>query len=116
MKTLLKNIKISNQLNNFKIFYKIRLSSFSISFNKNPIECYYKTLNSSPSAVIDDIKQEYYKLAKKYHPDNNNSNSNENQAVNNINIINLRINLKLSQKLMRSYQIPRSAQSTINWF
>lgn len=61
----------------------------SLSFNKNPSECYYKVLNSSPSSHIDDIKKEYYKLAKKFHPDNINSNSKENQSVNNILFINI---------------------------
>ena len=36
----------------------------SLSFNKNPSECYYKVLNSSPSSHIDDIKKEY-ELKKK---------------------------------------------------
>ena len=51
------------------------------NLNKNPSECYYKTLNCSPSSNPEDIKKEYYRLAKKYHPDNINSNSKENQNV-----------------------------------
>jgi len=61
--------------------YKINKLLFSSNFNKNPTECYYKTLNSSPSSHIEDIKKEYYKLAKKFHPDNVNSDSKENQSV-----------------------------------
>jgi len=82
MKTIIMNLKIVNQSPLFRNFHKISLNSFSNSFNNNPAECYYKTLNNSPSSSIDEIKKEYYKLAKKFHPDNNNSNSKENQAVN----------------------------------
>lgn len=84
MKTFLKNINFTYQSNLFKSFYTIKLSPFSTSFNKNPVECYYKTLNSSPSSSVEEVKKEYYKLAKKFHPDNNNSNSKENQSVNKI--------------------------------
>ena len=42
--------------------------------------CYYKLLNLTPNANIDEIKKEYYKLAKKYHPDNK-ENSSANQTV-----------------------------------
>jgi DnaJ-domain-containing protein 1 len=42
--------------------------------------CYYKLLNLTPNANMDEIKKEYYKLAKKYHPDNK-ENSNANQTV-----------------------------------
>jgi curved DNA-binding protein CbpA len=57
------------------------LFSNNHNFNKSPEECYYKTLNSSPNSSLEEIKKEYYKLAKKFHPDNNNSNSKENQGV-----------------------------------
>lgn len=80
MKKLLKNLNFVNNSNSF-IIYKTTLHRFSVTFNKNPAECYYKTLNSSPSSNIEDIKKEYYKLAKKYHPDNYHSNSKENQSV-----------------------------------
>jgi len=33
--------------------------------------------NITPSATHEDIKKEYYKLAKKYHPDNKESNLNQ---------------------------------------
>ena len=82
MKTIMRNLKVVNQSLLFRNFQKISQNSFSYSFNKNPAECYYKTLNNSPSSSIDEIKKEYYKLAKKFHPDNNKSNSKENQAVN----------------------------------
>jgi hypothetical protein len=42
--------------------------------------CYYKLLNITPNASFDEIKKEYYKLAKKYHPDNK-DNSSANQIV-----------------------------------
>ena len=84
MKTIFKNINFNYQSNIFGTFHKITFYSFSNSFNKNPSECYYKTLNSSPISSVEEIKIEYYKLAKKFHPDKNNFNSKENQAVNNI--------------------------------
>lgn len=42
--------------------------------------CYYKILNLTPNSSYDEIKKEYYKLAKKYHPDNKEG-SNINQTV-----------------------------------
>ena len=81
MKTFFKNISNLNKIrlcNQFQ--YKFSFS-FSNIFNKSPSECYYKTLKSSPSSNIEDIKKEYYKLANKFHPDNKNSESKENQSV-----------------------------------
>ena len=87
MKTNIYKIYSKNyQLTNYKRFY------FSLNFNNNPNECYYKTLNCSPSSNYEDIKKEYYKLAKKYHPDNQNSQSKDNQNV--YLILNDRIDLK----------------------
>lgn len=43
--------------------------------------CYYKTLNLNSNATLDEIKKEYYRLAKIYHPDNVNENSSLNQTV-----------------------------------
>ena len=80
MKTIFKRI-FQNNNQYFKIVNNQRFS-FSSNFNKSPSECYYKTLNCSPSSNPDDIKKEYYRLAKKYHPDNINTNSKENQNVN----------------------------------
>eukprot|EP00493_Phyllostaurus_siculus_P026243 UN26588 len=34
-----------------------------------PKVCFYKMLNVSASADLEEIKNQYYKLAKKYHPD-----------------------------------------------
>jgi DnaJ-class molecular chaperone len=76
MKTFLKKIFPNKEI---KYLYKFQNKAFS--FNKSPHECYYKTLNCSPNSNYEDIKKEYYKLAKKYHPDNINSNSKENQNV-----------------------------------
>jgi curved DNA-binding protein CbpA len=53
-----------------------------IKFNPSKDTCYYKTLNVPSTATLEDIKKEYYKLAKKYHPDNINEKSKENQTVN----------------------------------
>lgn len=83
MRTILKNIKFVNESNILNSIHKTAKYSFSINFNKRPDECYYKTLNSSPTSTVEEIKKEYYKLAKKFHPDNNNANSKENQSVKN---------------------------------
>ena len=34
-----------------------------------PKTCYYKVLNISTDATLDEIKQSYRELAKKFHPD-----------------------------------------------
>lgn len=57
-----KNILLLNYNNNCYSF---------VTDNKNTFECYYKILNLNVSATQDEIKYEYLKLAKKYHPDNN---------------------------------------------
>ncbi len=80
MKTFLKTFALNTRIEKIKYFQKFNSFKFS-NFNKNPSECYYKVLNSSPSSDIDSIKKEYYKLAKKYHPDNKNSDSKDNQTV-----------------------------------
>ena len=36
---------------------------------KKPLQCYYKTLNVSTKATQKEIKESYYSLAKKLHPD-----------------------------------------------
>ena len=56
-----------------KLIYK-SLHCFS---NKKQDKCYYKILNLPLSATSDDIKKEYYKLAKQYHPDQTKSNFKE---------------------------------------
>lgn len=33
--------------------------------------CFYRILNVSAAAELDEIKNSFYKLAKKYHPDSN---------------------------------------------
>jgi len=53
---------------------------FATKIKSKPSVCYYKTLNISPNASLEEIKKEYYMLAKKYHPDNNESSS-HNQTV-----------------------------------
>lgn len=53
---------------------------FSTRIKSKPSVCFYKSLNVSPNATLEEIKKEYYILAKKYHPDNN-ENSNLNQTV-----------------------------------
>jgi preprotein translocase subunit Sec63 len=55
--------------------------NFSIKFRPQIDTCYYKILNLNSSATLEDIKKEYYKLAKKYHPDNYNEHSQVNQTV-----------------------------------
>lgn len=57
-------------------------SSFSIK--TRPTTCYYKILNLSPDAPTDEVKKSYYKLAKKFHPDNKSPNAPNNQNVCNI--------------------------------
>jgi hypothetical protein len=71
-------------LNSFKICNKIYIKhffNFSTRFKVQSDICYYKLLNLNSNCSIEEIKKEYYKLAKKYHPDNN-ENSQKNQAVN----------------------------------
>lgn len=48
-----------------------KIQKFSrLQFRTQSDSCYYKILNLTPNASIKEIKNEYYKLAKKYHPDN----------------------------------------------
>lgn len=58
-------------------FIKKGVAGFSSRFSftssekiKKPSECYYKVLNISVKASADEIKKEYIRLAKKFHPDN----------------------------------------------
>jgi DnaJ-class molecular chaperone len=67
-------------------FLKFFKFSTKIKFNTKSDICYYKVLNVTTTATADEIKREYYKLAKKYHPDNTNENSKDNQTVYIINI------------------------------
>ena len=69
-------------LKNNKII-PINFKKFSTSIPKVRIQadvCFYKLLNLTPNSTIEEIKKEYYKLAKKYHPDNK-ENSSANQTV-----------------------------------
>jgi preprotein translocase subunit Sec63 len=59
----------------------IKFPSHSFSSQVRPKTCYYKVLNITSNASAEEIKKEYYKLAKKYHPDNANENSSKNQTV-----------------------------------
>lgn len=77
------------------------INAFKFSTKIKPDTCYYKILNVPTTATQEEIKKEYYKLAKKYHPDNKNENSKENQTV--YNIVMNRKNLNKSQKHMRYY-------------
>lgn len=54
---------------NRRIYLKRNIKFFSSKYKK-PLECYYRTLNLSTDASMEEIKKEYLKLAKKYHPDN----------------------------------------------
>jgi curved DNA-binding protein CbpA len=64
------------------MFKYLKAFSFSskIKFNVKPDTCYYKVLNVTTTASAEEIKKEYYKLAKRYHPDNTNENAKENQT------------------------------------
>ena len=53
------------------------LKFFSIKFRVHTDTCYYKLLNLGPNASFEEVKKEYYKLAKKYHPDNTESSANQ---------------------------------------
>jgi DnaJ-class molecular chaperone len=64
----------------FNLFNNLNFKSFALKFNKKVDVCYYKLLNLNSNAPIEEIKKEYYKLAKKYHPDNK-ENSAANQTV-----------------------------------
>lgn len=79
MKTLVNKFN-TNNIRSF-VFKKYVKLFFSEYFNKKPSECFYKTLHCSPNSHYDDIKKEYYKLAKKYHPDNFHAESKDNQSV-----------------------------------
>ena len=54
-------------------------SLFHFSIRTRPTTCYYKVLNISPAATAEEVKKSYYKLAKKYHPDNKSPNAPSNQ-------------------------------------
>ena len=55
----------------------LRYFSAHLRINKKTT-CYYKILNVPTTSSFEEIKEEYYKLAKKFHPDmNNNSSSNQ---------------------------------------
>jgi curved DNA-binding protein CbpA len=63
-----------------KNIFKCHFST-KIKFNPSKDTCYYKVLNVPSTATLEVIKKEYYKLAKKYHPDNVNEKSKDNQSV-----------------------------------
>jgi hypothetical protein len=50
-----------------------------MTLRSRPVTCYYKVLNLSPDAPSEEIKKSYYKLAKKFHPDNKSPNAPANQ-------------------------------------
>jgi DnaJ-class molecular chaperone len=60
----------------FDFYFRTSFKYYSERIKK-PLTCYYKTLNVSPMSNIEEIKKEYYKLAKKYHPDTENSSNNQ---------------------------------------
>jgi preprotein translocase subunit Sec63 len=72
--------KIPSLNNGINIHKFIIQKNFALKFRVGNDICYYKLLNIDPNSSIEDIKREYYKLAKKYHPDNN-ENSSANQIV-----------------------------------
>lgn len=58
-------------------YYKDNCKLFSFSNNqevKKGKDCYYKILNLSVSASDEEIKKQYFKLAKENHPDSKNEN------------------------------------------
>lgn len=61
-------------------FYTKQFFNFSTRIKVQSDICYYKLLNLNSNCSVEEIKKEYYKLAKKYHPDNN-ENSSKNQTV-----------------------------------
>jgi DnaJ-class molecular chaperone len=67
------------QLNKYLLKY-LSKKFCTARIKSKPTICYYKLLNLTPNSDFDEIKKEYYKLAKRYHPDNT-QNSNANQIV-----------------------------------
>ncbi len=98
----------ANQFSLFKINHKF----FSAKFRSKTDICYYKLFNLGPNASFDEIKKEYYKLAKKYHPDNKESSS-ANQTVR-TNKFKIRKNLNKYQKPTRFYRTHKKGMNTIN--
>ena len=65
----------------FNKLFNLSIKNFcTAKLRSRPTICYYKLLNLGPQCSLDDIKKEYYRLAKKYHPDNIESSS-ANQTV-----------------------------------
>ena len=82
---------------------------FTTKVNQRPPVCYYKILNLTPNSTLEEIKKEYYRLAKKYHPDN----SDESKVNQSVIFHNLRKNLKKYLRHMRYSQIFKKENNMI---
>jgi len=54
------------------LIYKLRIQPLSLSLTC--LKDFYETLELTPQASSKEIKDAYYKLSKKYHPDTNQGN------------------------------------------
>lgn len=73
---MLKTIKYFKYTNKHSYKLKNNFNLYKISkknmIDFDPQKDYYKILGVNPKATDKEIKDEYYKLAKKHHPDLNN--------------------------------------------
>ena len=60
-----------SRLRTSPIWFSLRPFSFGGAASQGQRRCYYKVLNVATTASPEEIKESYYALAKKYHPDNN---------------------------------------------
>ena len=78
------NLNLSSNINMDFNFYKFKKNNI-VDFDPN--KDYYKVLGISQTNDEKQIKNAYYDLAKKFHPDTNHNNSNigDNTNINDIN-------------------------------